>query len=274
MKKGKSEIGIVSSGVSVMYAIEALDSLGLNPPFLKVGTYPVPEEMISELVDGVERVLVIEELDPVVEERVKMISDIEVLGKGSAHIPYKAELNVEKVCRAISHVFGREYEFFIPERIKELLSTLPPRPAIMCPGCPHRAFFYAAREVFGKNGIYPSDIGCYTLEVRTETVDTCLCMGASITIASGLSYVEERDIICTIGDSTFLHTGVPGLMNAVYNGARITIAILDNGTTAMTGHQPHPGTGKRAMEEDSKKVILESICRACGADFVEVVDSG
>ncbi|MHC1584667.1 MAG: thiamine pyrophosphate-dependent enzyme, partial [Candidatus Syntropharchaeia archaeon] len=88
----------------------------------------------------------------------------------------------------------------------------------------------------------------------------------------GLSYVEERDIICTIGDSTFLHTGVPGLMNAVYNGARITVAILDNGTTAMTGHQPHPGTGKRATGEDSKKVILESICRACGADFVEVVD--
>jgi indolepyruvate ferredoxin oxidoreductase alpha subunit len=129
------------------------------------------------------------------------------------------------------------------------------------------------RKAFGKDAVFPSDIGCYTLAVRMGTIDTCLCMGASITLASGIRFGgEERDICCSIGDSTFLHAGLPGLLNAVYNKARITIAILDNSTTAMTGHQPHPGTGLTVTGDKTKAVSLEAVVKALGADFVETID--
>jgi len=129
------------------------------------------------------------------------------------------------------------------------------------------------RKVFGKDAIFPSDIGCYTLAVQMGTIDTCLCMGASITLATGIRFSgEERDICCSIGDSTFLHTGLPGLLNAAYNQARITVAILDNLTTAMTGHQPHPGTGFTATGEKTKAASLEALAKALGADFVETTD--
>lgn len=126
------------------------------------------------------------------------------------------------------------------------------------------------REAFGKDAIFPSDIGCYTLALPLGTIDTCLCMGASITIATGIRFGgEDRPICCSIGDSTFLHAGLTGLLNAAYNKARLTVAILDNVTTAMTGHQPHPGTGVTARGEQTRAVSLEALARALGADFVE-----
>ncbi|MDD1678454.1 MAG: thiamine pyrophosphate-dependent enzyme, partial [Methanomicrobiales archaeon] len=152
------------------------------------------------------------------------------------------------------------------------LPDVPPRPPIMCAGCMHRSTFYAMKKVF-RDGIYPSDIGCYTLGLQMGAVDTCICMGASITVGSGFYHAgDPRDIVCTIGDSTFLHTGIPGLLNAVYNGASIVVVILDNRTTAMTGHQPHPGTGVTATGGESPPVSLEAICRACGVQQVEIVD--
>jgi indolepyruvate ferredoxin oxidoreductase alpha subunit len=136
----------------------------------------------------------------------------------------------------------------------------------------HRPVFYAIKRVF-KDGIYPSDIGCYTLGLQLGAVDTTICMGASITVGSGISHAgEERDVVATIGDSTFLHTGIPGLLNAVYNGARMTIVILDNRTTAMTGHQPNPNTGCTVCGSPSPQISLEAMCRACGVAFVETVD--
>jgi indolepyruvate ferredoxin oxidoreductase alpha subunit len=129
------------------------------------------------------------------------------------------------------------------------------------------------KQVFGVDAIFPSDIGCYTLAVDMGTIDTCLCMGASINLASGIRFGgEDRDICCSIGDSTFLHNGMPGLLNAVYNNAKITVTILDNLTTAMTGHQPHPGTGVTATGDKTKSVSIEALANALGADFVETVD--
>jgi indolepyruvate ferredoxin oxidoreductase alpha subunit len=136
----------------------------------------------------------------------------------------------------------------------------------------HRPVFYAIKKVF-RDGIYPSDIGCYTLGLQLGAVDTTICMGASITVGSGISHTgEERDIVATIGDSTFLHTGIPGLLNAVYNGANMTVVVLDNRTTAMTGHQPNPNTGCTACGTPSPQISLEAMCRACGVAFVETVD--
>jgi indolepyruvate ferredoxin oxidoreductase alpha subunit len=126
------------------------------------------------------------------------------------------------------------------------IQNLPSRPPILCAGCLHRGAFYAIKKVF-KDAIYPSDIGCYTLGLQLGVVDTTICMGASITVASGISHAgDPRDIVCTIGDSTFMHTGIQGLINAVYNGANMTVVILDNRITAMTGHQPNPNTGVTA----------------------------
>jgi indolepyruvate ferredoxin oxidoreductase alpha subunit len=152
------------------------------------------------------------------------------------------------------------------------VQNLPLRPPILCAGCLHRAAFYAIKRVFA-DAIYPSDIGCYTLGLQLGVVDTTICMGASITVASGIAHAgEPRDIICTIGDSTFLHTGIQGLMNAVYNGADITVVILDNRITAMTGHQPNPNTGVTACGTQSPPISLDAVCRACGVTFVETVD--
>jgi indolepyruvate ferredoxin oxidoreductase alpha subunit len=129
------------------------------------------------------------------------------------------------------------------------------------------------RKAFGKKAIYPSDIGCYTMAVSMGTVDTCLCMGGSITLASGIRFGgETEDICCSLGDSTFLHGGMTGLLNAAYNKARITVTILDNSTTAMTGHQPHPGTGVTAIGEPTVQVSLEALAKALGAGLVETVD--
>ena len=129
------------------------------------------------------------------------------------------------------------------------------------------------RKVFGKKAIYPSDIGCYTMAVGMGTVDTCLCMGASITLASGIRFGGENEgICCSLGDSTFLHGGMTGLLNAAYNKARITVTILDNSTTAMTGHQPHPGTGMTATGEATTQVSIEALAKALGAGLVETVD--
>jgi indolepyruvate ferredoxin oxidoreductase alpha subunit len=127
------------------------------------------------------------------------------------------------------------------------------------------------KKVF-KNGIFPSDIGCYTLGLQLGAVDTTICMGASVTVGSGISNAgEERDIVATIGDSTFLHTGINGLLNAVYNGANMTLVILDNRITAMTGHQPNPNTCVTAQGIATPQVSLEALCRACGVSFVETV---
>ncbi|GAI21255.1 unnamed protein product, partial [marine sediment metagenome] len=166
---------------------------------------------------------------------------------------------------------------------EETAPLLPWRPPTLCPGCAHRASLYAIKAAsqrvardYGKHTepIYPGDIGCYTLGYLPplEAVDTTICMGASIGIANGLAHVVKAPIVAHLGDSTFFHAGIPPLINAVYNKANITVAILDNSATAMTGFQPHPGTGYVATGEETTPVKAEDIAKACGVKFVEVID--
>ncbi|MGC9443526.1 MAG: indolepyruvate ferredoxin oxidoreductase subunit alpha [Candidatus Methanospirareceae archaeon] len=272
----QSEFGIITSGISGLYVEEALKQLDTTISILRVGTFPPPVALITAMLKTVKTVLVIEELEPVLEEYVERLAlasnpAVKILGKTSGLLPREGEFDLLLVRNAIARVLNRSSTDI--QMLKTATEILPPRPPALCPGCSHRATYYAMRKAFGKDAIFPSDIGCYTLAVGMGTVDTCLCMGASITQATGIRFGgEHRPICCSIGDSTFLHGGLPGLLNAAYNKARITVAILDNFTTAMTGHQPHPGTGTTATGEETKTASLETIAKALGADLIETVN--
>jgi indolepyruvate ferredoxin oxidoreductase alpha subunit len=263
----RGKIAIIASGIGATYVQEILPN-GVS--FLKIGAYPIDEEWLGDFVRKHERVLVIEELAPEVEEIVRQVAgNIPVFGKKNGFAPYEGELSPPLVADIMAKAGFIKQD---PYPLIDPIQNLPPRPPILCAGCLHRSAFYAIKKVF-KDAIYPSDIGCYTLGLQLGVVDTTICMGASITVASGMSHAgDPRDIVCTIGDSTFLHTGIQGLINAVYNGANLTVVILDNRITAMTGHQPNPNTGITACGVESPPVSLDAICRACGVDFVENVD--
>jgi indolepyruvate ferredoxin oxidoreductase alpha subunit len=264
----KGKTAVIASGIGASYVQELLPP---NVSFMKIGAYPVDEEWLGVFAQKHEKILVIEELAPVVEEAVRQVAGcVPVFGKINGYAPYEGELS-PAVVAAIMVKAG-----FLPENplvSTEPVQNLPLRPPILCAGCHHRAAFYAMKRVFRESAIYPSDIGCYTLGLQLGAVNTTICMGASITVGSGIAHSgDPRDVVCTIGDSTFLHTGIQGLMNAVYNGANMTIVILDNRITAMTGHQPNPNTGVTATGAESPPISLDAICRSCGVTFVETVD--
>lgn len=279
IEPGKGKTGIIASGLSYTYVKEALDNLNVDLPVLKLSTtYPVPDTLIEEFLEGLERVAIVEELDPFIEFHVKAMTDIEVLGKKNGYFPYNSEYNVaiveEGIARAMDMEISKDYHQIL-ERSKPLARMAPPRPPVLCPGCPHTASFYAIKQVAQeKDTALPSDIGCYTLAATKplEAVETCVCMGSSAGISNGLSYVLDNPVIATIGDSTFMHTGIPALINAVYNGSSFVLVVLDNRTTGMTGHQPHPGTGVRPCGLKGNSISIENVCRGIGVEFVEVVN--
>ena len=262
----RGDTAVITGGVASSYVHEVL---GDKVSIAQIGAYPIDEEWLSGFVRKHTRIIVIEELAPVIEEIVRQVAgDIPVYGKKTGHIPYEGELSPERISgylQSLNVVTCMQYP------TPAAPAGLPVRPPILCAGCMHRTAMYAIKKVF-RDGIFPSDIGCYTLGLQLGVVDTTICMGASITVASGLAQAgETHDIVCTIGDSTFLHTGIQGLLNAVYNHARITVVILDNRVTAMTGHQPNPTTGLTAQGIFTPPVSLEMICRSCGVGFVETV---
>jgi indolepyruvate ferredoxin oxidoreductase alpha subunit len=263
----RGKTAVIASGIGATYVQELLPA---NVSFMKIGAYPIDEEWLGGFINKHDKILIIEELSPVVEEIVRQVAGcVPVFGKKNGYAPYEGELSPSAVA-AIMEMAGFLQKNPFPPVLPE--PDLPPRPPILCAGCPHRSTYYAIKKVF-RDAIYPSDIGCYTLGLQLGVVDTCICMGASITVASGIAHSgEPREVVCTIGDSTFLHSGIQGLMNAVYNGADMTVVILDNRITAMTGHQPNPNTGETACGVETPPVSLDAVCRACGVNFVESVD--
>jgi indolepyruvate ferredoxin oxidoreductase alpha subunit len=260
----KGRRGIISGGIGAAYVREVM---GDDLSHAIITAYPIDEAWLSRFVEQHDEILVVEELEPVIEEVVRQVAPktVTVYGKKTGHVPYEGEFTSERVAGFL-HDAGFSAQSF-PKSTPAL--ALPIRPPILCAGCPHRAAMFAMKSIF-KDAIFPSDIGCYTLGIQLGTVDTTICMGASITVASGISLSKEsRDVVCTIGDGTFLHTGIQGLLNAVYNGANIVVVILDNRITAMTGHQPNPLTGITATGDASPRISLEEICRGCGVSFVE-----
>lgn len=253
----EEEIGVVCSGVAYEYVKEALPKANVY----KVGTvYPVPVRAIAAFAKRVKELYVVEELEPFIEDTLKAAG---VACKGKELFSLQGELSVPKIQKA----FGQAVEEVQAENV-------PPRPPVMCAGCPHRGVFYALKKLkCTVNG----DIGCYTLGAVAplSAVDTCVCMGASVGMAHGFKKATDgaSHNVAVIGDSTFLHSGVTGLINAVYNESGITLLILDNSTTGMTGHQEHPATGKNLKGEPAPVVLLDDLVRACGVKDLQIVDA-
>ncbi|MBM7854101.1 indolepyruvate ferredoxin oxidoreductase alpha subunit [Desulfohalotomaculum tongense] len=274
----EGDVGVVACGVAYNYVKEALGILGVEVSVLKIGTpYPLPEKLALKFLQRHRQVLVVEEQEPVVEDQLINLTwsnglPLKLSGKRGGYIPREGELDVDKVLSALAKFIGTE----LPRKQEnEVLPPMPLRTPVLCAGCPHRASFYAFKQAAGNDAIFTGDIGCYTLGNMPplNAMDTCLCMGASITIASGLYRVEpERKIAAFLGDSTFFHTGIAGLVNAVHNKANITVVILDNRSTAMTGHQPHPGLEWTATGEPTNGLDITKIVKACGVEMVRVVD--
>ncbi|MGQ9464926.1 MAG: indolepyruvate ferredoxin oxidoreductase subunit alpha [bacterium] len=257
---GDKNLGIISSGVAFMHAKDAFPYAS----FLKLSfTYPLPKKLIKKFARAVKKVLVVEEGDPILEQEIKAMG-IDAVGKEK--IPLCGELDPTTIKRSFKKHIG---SLSIPGQM------VPERPPVLCPGCPERGVFYVINKL---KLIATGDIGCYTLGALPplNAMDTCICMGASVTNAHGMDKAGGNDInkrlVAVIGDSTFFHSGISGLLNAVYNKGNLNLIILDNLTTAMTGHQPHPGTGKLAHGEDGKRVLPEDVARGCGVEFVKVVD--
>jgi indolepyruvate ferredoxin oxidoreductase alpha subunit len=280
VEDGDGSVGVIACGLDYAYAKEAMENLNVELPTLKLSSmFPLPVKLIEEFISELDAVIVVEETDPFVEIHIRAISDVTVYGKMNGFMPENYEYNISRVEIGIAKALGikpsRDYSR-IEEISADLSQKAPPRPPVLCPGCPHTASYYAIRQVVNRvgNASLPSDIGCYTLGINKplEGVDITICMGASVGTSNGLAHVLSDPIIATVGDSTFIHAGIPALVNAVYNRAKFVLVILDNSTTGMTGHQPHPGIGRRGCGEEGKAVKIEDIVRGCGVEFVEVVN--
>ncbi len=247
--------GVASGGISFSYAMEAMKETG-TVRHMKVSTpYPFPEQLALEFLDGLEEVLCLEELDPVIEQELTRICGkyhlpVRIRGKLTGDTAGSGENTPDRICADLRNFLG------LPPRPAPNLPAppaLPARPPVLCAGCPHRASFYAVKKAMeGKKTLFCGDIGCYTLgnAMPLDMTDTCLCMGAGLNMAQGVWRVEpDRTCFAFVGDSTFFASAVTGVINAVYNQADMVLVVLDNSTTAMTGHQPHPGTGKSITGE-------------------------
>lgn len=275
---GEGEIGIAAGGVTYSYVKEAIKNFGINAKVLKVGTpYPFPEKLALNFLEGLKKVIVLEELDAVIEDSLiylcgKKHINCNIFGKNTLSVPNAGEFSVEIAEKSLAEFFEINYKKDIPNAD----IPLPFRPPVLCAGCPHRASFYACKIALkGQKAVYSGDIGCYTLgnAKPLDMVDTCLCMGAGITIAQGLHEIEnDTKNLAFIGDSTFFASGITGIINAVYNNHDITVIILDNSTTAMTGHQPHPGTGMNLMKSPTECVNIEAVLKGCGVKFIRTED--
>lgn len=283
VRKG-TEIGIISSSSACNYAVEAADLLNLDAGILKLGmTHPLPERKIIDFINQYDKAAIVEELEPFLEMQIKAMAkdhapNVQIYGKmNTEFFPREGELSTRLVGEGLAKITAKPMPIDfreIDEKYAEIKRDLPSRPPILCAGCPHRASFYVIRKVGGDKTLYPTDIGCYALGISPplNVGDLMICMGASVGTAQGIRKATGKDTIAIIGDSTFFHAAIPGLVNAVYNNSKIVVAVLDNQATAMTGHQPHPGTGLTGMGSPAEKVLVEKVAEGCGVKYVKVVD--
>ncbi|RAP41838.1 indolepyruvate ferredoxin oxidoreductase subunit alpha [Rhodovulum viride] len=264
VEPGNARVGIITSGIPYTYVKECLPDVSV----LKLGvTWPLPDRLIREFCEGVERVIVVEELEPLIEDALKAMG---IACDGKAFFPREGEFSPEIVHDGLAKAG------LMPARVHAAPFEFAPmvRPPVLCAGCPHVACFMALGALDAR---VAGDIGCYTLAVvePLKSMDTCVSMGSSIANAIGMAKAgtETRPIVATIGDSTFLHSGIPPLIDAIYNDADITVFILDNHITAMTGGQDHPGTGRTLRGDPAPRVDFFALVKALGVRWVQKVDS-
>jgi len=271
-EEGDGSVGVIASGVAYTYAKEFLEDVRI----LKLGfTFPLPDERMKRFIASFDRVVVLEELTPLLEERALQLSkgtqcEAQIIGKISGNLPEAYEYSPDTLNALKGLVKVRKGH--IPVKCEPI--PLPNRPPVLCAGCPHRATFYAVNKALaGQEAIFSSDIGCYTLGINPplSTADFLLCMGSSVGAAGGFTEATKQKVIAFIGDSTLFHAGIPGIINAVFNDHRYVLVVLDNRTTAMTGHQPHPGTG-RSSGRTTEPLDIVSLIKGCGVKHVEKVD--
>ena len=283
--KGKDPILVITSGVSYTYVIDAVRDMGIDPTIYKIGfSNPLPEAKIIELLKANPKCLIAEEVEPYFELKVKAIAaenniNVKFYGRKEGAIPISNELNPLILKQAFAKVMGKkieEIESNLPSQA-EINEQLPNRPPELCPGCPHRATFIAIKKAAKKrkiDPIIPGDIGCYTLGFMPplNAIDTTVSMGSSIGIANGIAQSTKQTVIPVIGDSTFFHTGIPALVNAIVNNAKFVLVVVDNNLTAMTGGQPTPALGRTAFGEPAGIVTIEQVCKGIGIKNLEIVD--
>jgi indolepyruvate ferredoxin oxidoreductase alpha subunit len=291
-----SDMGIISSGSAFNYVFDVVRESGLNIHILKLGfSFPFPQDLVLKFVKASNKIMVVEEVDPIMENELLKILGMsghfkQVHGKLDGSLPLIYEFNQDIVRNALSKLLNwdekpdsikceeNEENTVMDESIREL--GLPNRPPTLCSGCPHRAVYYSikkAREnlkMAEEDLIFPTDIGCYTMGIESpyKAADYLLAMGSSVGTSSGFSKATNQNIVCFIGDSTFFHSGIPPLINAVHNKHNFVLTVLDNRTTAMTGGQPHPGLPVDGMGEIAPEISIENMVKATGAEFVETIN--
>ncbi|TRO50199.1 indolepyruvate ferredoxin oxidoreductase subunit alpha [Candidatus Bathyarchaeota archaeon] len=290
-KQTGSDVGVITSSVSYLHVLEALRMLKLQNKInvLKLGTtYPLPKNTIQNFIKNLKKVVVVEELSPYLEKELYVIAkdanpNLKIFGKKSGDFSEAWEYNPNIVATGIASAMGLEYSGYatILEEARKFKEVIPDRYPTFCAGCPHRGTFVALNQALkiqvakGQKHYFANDIGCYSMWIYPPISrgDSSLCMGASVGIANGVSHVIEERAVAVVGDSTFFHAAIPALVNAVHNGNKFTLLILDNSVTAMTGQQYNPSTEFTAGGRQGKKISIEGICKAIGVEFVEVVDS-
>lgn len=268
IEPGSKKIGIVTSGISYQYAKEVFPEASI----LKLGmVFPLPRKLIEYFCDGVETTYVIEELEPFLEEQLRIFGVKNCYGVtnliGKAEVPNMFELSPDVLRKSILNLS-------IPVSFEKEVS-IPPRPPVLCPGCPHSGVYYALRKL---KAVVTGDIGCYTIGALPpfSALDTTFCMGAGIANAFGMEKVHRdamgKKLVAVIGDSTFLHSGIAPLIDIVFNKGVSTVILMDNSTTGMTGHQQHPGMGKTVRNQETFAIDYEQLIRAIGVKHIRVVD--
>ena len=275
----RSDWGIIASGVSYNYVMDALEDLNIKIPVLKLSlTYPLPTQKIQNFIKRYKSVLIVEELEPILEEEINRLAKnvnpkLRVYGKNI--LPKSGEYKEEMIINAVERITKKKFRIGFEEHLKKYKKLdIPVRFAIMCPGCPHRATFWAVKLATGKDTVFGGDIGCYILGMFPpyDLTDFFFAMGSSAGVIHGIKKTTFQKAIDFLGDSTFFHAGIPGLINMVFNKSNPLIIVMDNRITAMTGHQPNPGGGMTGMGEVTKQIRIEDIARACGVKNVKVVD--
>ncbi len=274
-------IGIVTSGGSFNYVMDAVDENQLNINVLKVTlSYPFPDELLLKFMNGLDTVIVVEEVDPIMEKEILSIIGengikMNVHGKLDGTLPMIYEYSPNTILDALGKVLNKDFNRY---NTYESKVPVPERPPTLCPGCPHRAAYFSIKKAGEllklENIIYPTDIGCYTLGITSpyNAADYLLSMGSSIGTSCGFSKATDQCVVSFIGDSTFFHAGIPPLINAVHNNNRFLLVILDNRTTAMTGGQPHPGLPVDGMGLEAPEISIEEIVKASGVKFLRTIN--